>query len=60
MIMGVNATLGVFLILAAEDLLKQTSLIWFTSFVRDGIMAIQAIADSTECMNLLGDTAALF
>lgn len=63
MIMGVYATLGVFLILAAKDPMKHASLIWFTvwsSIVHGGIMAVQAIVDSTERMNLLGDVPALF
>ncbi|MGI9227550.1 MAG: DUF6632 domain-containing protein [Gammaproteobacteria bacterium] len=63
MIMGVYATLGVFLILAAKDPMKHASLIWFTvwsSVVHGGIMAVQAIVDSTERMNLLGDVPALF
>lgn len=63
MIMGVYATLGVFLILAAKDPLKHASLIWFavwSSIVHGGIMAVQAIVDSTERMNLLGDVPALF
>lgn len=63
MIMGVYATLGVFLILAVKDPMKHASLIWFTvwsSIVHGGIMAVQAIVDSTERMNLLGDVPALF
>jgi len=63
MIMGVYATLGVFLILAAKDPLANASLIWFTvwsSIVHGGIMLIQAILDETEKANLLGDVPALF
>ena len=63
MIMGIYATLGVFLILAAKDPLAHASLIWFTvwsSIVHGGIMLIQAIADETESANLLGDIPALF
>ncbi len=63
MIMGVYATLGVFLILAAKNPLAHTSLIWFTiwsSIVHGGIMLVQAIADETERANLLGDIPALF
>ena len=62
MIMGFYATLGVFLILAAIDPLKHTSLIWFTvwsSLVHGGIMAVQAIVDPAERANLLGDVPAL-
>ncbi|WP_461519892.1 DUF6632 domain-containing protein [Porticoccus sp.] len=63
MIMGVYATLGVFLMLAAKNPLAHTSLIWFTiwsSIVHGGIMLVQAIADETERANLLGDIPALF
>jgi hypothetical protein len=63
MIMGVYATLGVFLILAAKDPLAHASLIWFTiwsSIVHGGIMLLQALADDTERANLLGDIPALF
>jgi sterol desaturase/sphingolipid hydroxylase (fatty acid hydroxylase superfamily) len=63
MIMGVYATLGVFLILAAKDPLANASLIWFTiwsSIVHGGIMLVQAIVDETERANLLGDIPALF
>lgn len=63
MIMGMYATLGVFLILAAKDPLANVSLIWFTvwsSIVHGGIMFVQAIVDETERANLLGDVPALF
>ena len=63
MIMGVYATLGVFLILAAKDPLANASLIWFTiwsSIVHGGIMLIQAIIDETDRVNLVGDVPALF
>jgi hypothetical protein len=63
MIMGVYATLGVFLIRAAKEPLANASLIWFTiwsSIVHGGIMLIQAIVDETERANLLGDVPALF
>lgn len=46
MIMGVYATLGVFLILAARKPTENLSLIWFTvwsSFVHGSIMALQAL-----------------
>jgi len=62
MIIGVYATLGVFLIRAAKDPLANASLIWFTiwsSIVHGGIMLAQAIADETERANLLGDIPAL-
>ncbi len=63
MIMGIYATLGVFLILAAKDPLANTSLIWFTiwsSIVHGGIMLVQAVVDETERANLVGDVPALF
>lgn len=63
MIMGVYATLGVFLILAAKDPLSNVSLIWFTiwsSIIHGGIMLVQALVDETDRANLLGDVPALF
>ena len=63
MIMGVYATLGVFLIRAARDPLAHRSLIQFTiasSIVHAAIMAAQALVDPTERANLLGDVPALF
>ncbi|AOS96679.1 hypothetical protein AUP74_01219 [Microbulbifer aggregans] len=63
MIMGIYATLGVFLILAAKDPGANASLIWFTvwsSVVHGAIMLVQAIVDSSERMNMLGDVPALF
>ena len=63
MIMGVYATLGVFLIRAAKHPLAHASLIWFTvwsSIVHGGIMLVQAIVDETDRINLLGDVPALF
>jgi hypothetical protein len=62
MIIGVYATLGVFLLLAAKDPLRNTSLIWFTvwsSVVHAVIMAAQALADGKESGHLLGDVPAL-
>ncbi len=63
MIMGVYATLGVFLIRAARDPLAHTSLIGFTiwsSIIHGGIMLIHAIIDETDRVNLVGDVPALF
>jgi lipid-A-disaccharide synthase-like uncharacterized protein len=63
MIMGVYATLGVFLIQAAKNPLANASLIWFTiwsSVVHGGIMLVQAMIDETDRVNLLGDVPALF
>ena len=63
MIIGIYATLGVFLLLASRDPEAHRSLIWFTvwsSVVHGGIMAAQAINDVTERGHLLGDVPALF
>jgi hypothetical protein len=62
MIIGVYATLGVFLLLASRDPLANSSLIWFTvwsSVVHAGIMAVQAIDDPMERGHLIGDVPAL-
>ena len=62
MIFGVYATLGVFLILAARDPLKNLSLIWFTawsSVVHGGIMGLQAIVYPEHRSHLHGDVPAL-
>jgi|SRR5262245_35952895 len=62
MIVGIYATLGVFLILAARDPLAHRSLIWFTvwsSVVHGGIMAVQALAPNSHG-HLVGDVPALF
>lgn len=63
MIMGVYATLGVFLLIASRNPLEHKSLIWFTvwsSIVHSAIMAAQALVDPTERPNLFGDVPALF
>jgi len=63
MIVGVYATLGIFLIRAAKDPMSHLSLIWFTiwsSLVHGGIMLVQALRDESERANLLGDIPALF
>jgi len=62
MIVGIYATLGVFLILAARDPGANRSLIWFvvwSSLVHAAIMAVQAISDSREYGHLVGDVPAL-
>jgi hypothetical protein len=62
MILGVYATLGVFLLLASRDPLLHLSLIRFTvwsSLVHAGIMAVQAIQTPGERGHLLGDVPAL-
>ncbi|MFZ3246570.1 MAG: DUF6632 domain-containing protein [Candidatus Acidiferrales bacterium] len=62
MILGVYATLGVFLLLASRRPLKNLSLIWFTvwsSVVHGGIMAVQALQFPEHRGHLLGDVPAL-
>jgi len=62
MILGVYATLGVFLIIASRNPLQHRSLIWFTvwsSLVHGGIMAVQAMKMPAEHGHLLGDIPAL-
>jgi hypothetical protein len=63
MIIGIYATLGVFLILASRNPLEHRSLIWFTvwsSVVHGGIMAMQSIAYPQHIAHLWGDVLALF
>jgi len=62
MILGIYATLGIFLFLAARDPMKHLSLIWFavwSSFVHAGIMAYQALTTVGNSGHMLGDVAAL-
>lgn len=63
MIVGIYATLGVFLLLASRNPLAHTSLIWFTiwsSVVHGGIMAYQSFASPMNHGHLMGDVPALF
>ena len=62
MILGIYATLGIFLLIASRDPLANRSLIWFTiwsSVVHGGIMAAQSIAYPEHRGHLLGDVPAL-
>lgn len=62
MILGVYATLGVFLLFASRDPLAHLSLIWFTvwsSVVHAGIMAAQSLANPEHRGHLWGDVPAL-
>jgi hypothetical protein len=62
MILGVYATLGVFLLVASRNPLAHLSLIWFTvwsSVVHAGIMAAQSLANHEHMGHLLGDVPAL-
>jgi hypothetical protein len=63
MILGIYATLGVFLLLASRNPLAHLSLIWFTvwsSVVHGGIMAVQALGNPEHIGHLWGDVMALF
>ena len=62
MILGIYATLGVFLLMASRDPVSNRSLIWFTvwsSVVHGGIMAAQSIVYPEHRGHLLGDVPAL-
>ena len=62
MIVGIYATLGVFLIIAARNPLEHLSLIWFTvwsSLVHAAIMTVQAFAAPENHGHFLGDVPAL-
>jgi hypothetical protein len=63
MIVGIYATLGIFLLWASRRPEAHLSLIWFTvwsSVVHGAIMAVQAVVDPAEHGHLPGDVAALF
>ena len=63
MILGLYATLGVFLWLAARDPGRHLGLIAFTiwsSIVHGGIMAVQSLVDTKHVGHLCGDVLALF
>ena len=63
MILGVYATLGVFLLIASRNPFQHLSLIWFTvwsSVVHAAIMGAQAIANPEHMAHLWGDVLALF
>ncbi|MFN8098869.1 MAG: DUF6632 domain-containing protein [Dermatophilaceae bacterium] len=63
MILGLYATLGVFLMYAARDPLRHTSLIWFTvwsSVVHASIMTVQSLGDHHLMGHLYGDVLALY
>lgn len=61
MIIGLYATLGVFLLIASRNAHK--SIIWFTvwsSVVHGAIMGVQSFNDPAERGHLIGDVPALF
>ena len=62
MILGVYATLGVFLLIASRKPLAHLSLIWFTvwsNVVHAAIMAAQALSNREQRGHLWGDVPAL-
>ncbi len=62
MIVGLYATLGVFLLRAVRDPVAHRSLIWFTvwsSVVHGGIMAVQSFTSEGQMGHLAGDVPAL-
>jgi hypothetical protein len=62
MILGVYATLGVFLLIASRRPAEHRSLIAFTawsSIVHAGIMAVQSLSSDVQHGHLLGDVPAL-
>jgi Family of unknown function (DUF6632) len=62
MILGVYATLGIFLLFASRKPLAHLSLIWFTvwsSVVHAVVMAAQAIANPEQIAHLWGDVPTL-
>ena len=62
MIVGIYATLGVFLLMAARDPLEHLSLIWFTvwsSVVHAAIMTVQSFEAPENHGHLVGDVPAL-
>jgi hypothetical protein len=62
MIIGVYATLGVFLLIASKDPYAHKSLIWFTvwsSVVHAAIMGVQGVTDPAERGHLVGHVPAL-
>jgi hypothetical protein len=62
MIIGVSATLGVFLLIASRNPYAHKSLICFavwSSVFHGAIMGVQALMDTTERGHLVGDAPAL-
>jgi hypothetical protein len=63
MIIGIYATLGVFLVLASRNPLAHLSLIWFavwSSVVHGSTMAVQSFSGEHHMGHLWGDVLALF
>jgi hypothetical protein len=62
MLLGVYATLGIFLLVASRAPAMHRSLILFagwSSVVHGVVMAVQAVRDATERAHLIGDVPAL-
>ena len=62
MILGIYATLGVFLLIAARDPMAHASIIWFavwSSVVHGGVMAVQSVINPEHIGHLWGDVVAL-
>lgn len=62
MILAIYATLGIFLLRAAQEPLRHLSLIWFTvwsSLAHGLVMAVQALRDPAERGHLPGDVLVL-
>ncbi len=62
MIIGIYATLGVFLIIASRNPLEHLSIIWFwvwSSIVHGGIMAVQSLVYPEHRGHLYGDVPVL-
>jgi uncharacterized membrane protein len=62
MIVGIYATLGIFLIRAAKDPAANASLIWFTvwsSVVHTVVMAYESVRSTGHTGHLMGDVPAL-
>ena len=62
MIIGIYATLGVFLLIASRNPDAHRSIIWFTiwsSVVHAAIMGVQSLSDPTERGHLVADVPAL-
>jgi ABC-type transport system involved in cytochrome c biogenesis permease subunit len=63
MMVGLYFTLGVFLLVAARDPLRNLSIIWFavwSSIVHASIMTVQALSRPQEHGHLVADVPALF
>lgn len=63
MIVGIYATLGVFLLLAARNPLKHVSIIWFavwSSVVHGAVMMVQSLIYPQHRGHLWGDVPVLF